>query len=377
MPRRLAEKSAWGKNPENIPKEKAMGVFDGFSKKTGKKNILEIMGHPGISAVGAQYIKIAMTNEDTFIAFSDFSVEGKLSVMKFAAEGTWQLVGPAGISDEKVEYLSIAIIDGSPCVAYCDTAAGGKPTVKKYDTTNGWSVVGERGFYDEPSYHDYISLAAYQNKACVGFVSDASGVPLVMKHDGNTAWNKTGKIDDWSAEQTFIAANKKDLFICYRTEEYHSVRVLKYDGASWMLINDPDAFGHLDFHGLYPKIFCHDDDLYLVFQKGASIFVYAYSNGAWEDLCLPAVECLNIFEMPLAVAGNTLYLAFSDFGDGGKISVLKFNLDAKKWMKMNTKDISKNEAQYVTIGGNETTAVIAFQDLSVGGRASAIRITAE
>lgn len=110
-----------------------------------------------------------------YIAFVDGAKLFKASVMKFNGI-SWEYVGAAGFSESVTKWTEIAIDgNGTLYVGFADRLYGYKATVMKFDGAN-WTVLGSAGFSDGEI--DFLNIAL-----------DKNGIPYVSFID-NTNFNK-------------------------------------------------------------------------------------------------------------------------------------------------------------------------------------------
>jgi len=114
------------------------------------------VGGPGFSDGEAFCTSLAIAADGTlYVAYK--GNDNKATVMKYSGTG-WELVGSAGFSAGTTDYISLALAGGTPYVAYQDWGIDKKATVMKYNAgLTGWEEVGSPGF--SAGYIDYTSLA--------------------------------------------------------------------------------------------------------------------------------------------------------------------------------------------------------------------------
>lgn len=141
----------------------------------------DLVGSAGFSADYADDISLAIYGTTPYVAYTDGGNDDKATVMRFTG-GSWQVVGTAGFSADYAEYLSLTFDNtGTPYVAYMDGGNANKATVMKF-TGGAWQVVGTAGF--SSSYAEYTSLAFDVATPYVAFRDNGSGKATVMKFDG-------------------------------------------------------------------------------------------------------------------------------------------------------------------------------------------------
>lgn len=179
-------------DPSNIPYVVYKDAYYMYSNKATVKaynsldDVWEYVGAPGFTSGTADYTAIAIDGAGVpFVAFSDGSNSGKITVMRYLTGG-WAVVGSAGFSAGAASYIDIKInSSGTPYVVYKDAGSGNKATVMRYNGS-AWVNVGSAGFTSGTA--DYTSLAVSGTEVFVSYSDGAnSGKATVMRFNG-TSW---------------------------------------------------------------------------------------------------------------------------------------------------------------------------------------------
>jgi hypothetical protein len=122
----------------------------------------------GFSGSLPGYLSMAISNDGIlYIAYSDLSINRKITVKKYVPGANWTVVGVAGFSNNPIELPNIAVDgNGVPYVAYADIYVNAGIKVMKYDG-NSWINVGNTG----------ISLP---DISTLNMVVGKSGVPYII-----------------------------------------------------------------------------------------------------------------------------------------------------------------------------------------------------
>jgi len=143
----------------------------------------EDVGGSGFSAGSSKLaFEINSSNGDLYVAYSDGTAAGKLTVRKFDGASWSDVGGVTGISNDAVEHVAITIKSGTtPYVAYYDTDVGTAAVVIQKYTGGSWSVV--TGGLAEDA--DAVSLASDTNNVYLATVITSSGLINIKQYNAS------------------------------------------------------------------------------------------------------------------------------------------------------------------------------------------------
>ena len=119
---------------------KDMADFSGIKEKATVRKFngteWEDVGTPGFSTAEVNYTSLFIDNGTPYVAYQDMAnisdVTGRATVKKFNGM-SWQDVGSAGFSAGTADYTSLYVYKGTPYVAFSDGSQGGSVTVMKFE----------------------------------------------------------------------------------------------------------------------------------------------------------------------------------------------------------------------------------------------------
>ena len=224
---------------------------------------------------------------------------------------TWNNVGSAGFTADSSWYSTIAIdAGGTPYVAFADKSNSNKATVRKFDGTN-WVLVGSAGF-----------SAGGVEYTCIAIGSD--GTPYVAYDD----WGNGGK-----------------------------ATVMKFNGTSWVAIGSAGftpgqtwfmtlALGKKDT----PYVAFMDYSASTAFTEKALVMKFKGTTWATVGVIYPSNGAANYTSLAMDTSGKP-YLAFQDFSQGGKASVVKLggSLLSPMWQPVGSLGFSAGNALFTSL----------------------------
>ncbi|AEV96615.1 hypothetical protein A4D02_20835 [Niastella koreensis] len=370
-----------------------------------------IPGGGGATSSGAGVVSLAVDNSSNhYVAFSDGSKSGAISVMKF--DPGLSLVGTSGFSSGSVSATSIALdASGTPYVAFADGGNSKKIAVKKYDGAN-WIDVGTPGFSIgeaqsitlkiDGSGNAYVlycdlgnsnktivkkfdgsnwvnagpDITTALNNSKQRMALDAAGNPYVffiannlfeqkaeVKELAGGTWTTIGTkgIEEDGTRYTKMVTNSNGTpYVVYQNWTTKKATVKKYDGSSWVPVGTPG----FSANGVgYTTIAISPNNIPYVFYgdqvNGATVKKFDGSN--WVDVGAPgfitsAMDNTNI----IVDAGGTPYIAYRSVASN-KINVQKF--DGSNWVNVGPADFSAGTVTYISLVLDASgTPFVAYSD---------------
>jgi len=343
------------------------------------------VGNAGFSAGSTEYNDMALDGSGTpYVVFRDNNNSGKVTGMKFNGN-TWETVGTAGFSADAASYISMAInSNGIPYVAYKDfgTSGNGGITVKKFNGTV-WETVGSEGF--SGSYISYTDIAFSSNGTPYVVYSSGGSTnkPTVKKFDGNN-WVTVGNpaFSTSYVGSTCIAINSNDIiYVGYRDGGGNSDKatVMKFNDSSntWETVGSA-KFSSGPAYGLNIAI-NNNNTLYVVYSddgNGLKATAMKFNGTAWVS-----VGNANGFSASYAaytdIAINntgTPYVVYRDGGNTLKATVMKFNDGANAWETVGSAGFSAGNADYTSIAINSSDDLyVAYKDGGNSNKATVMK----
>ncbi len=272
-----------------------------------------------------------------YVAYSDPDSAGRLTVMRLNAAGTgWELVGGQGVSGDVVSYVSLAFgADGRPYVAYSDGAVGNRATVMRLNPAGtGWDTVGGAGF--SAGTASYTALA---------FGSDDR--PYVLYTDGNNGGSAT-------------------------------VMRLNAGGTGWETVGSAGfSAGPTDYNAMARG---PDGTLFVAFADqglGGRATVMRLNAGgtAWELVGAAAASTGAAYETTLAISPDGRpYVGYQDSDNGWGATVMRPSADGTTWELVGSAGFSADRVSYPSLAFSpEGWPTLAFTDFSLSLRATVLQ----
>ncbi|MGR0481987.1 MAG: hypothetical protein ACTFAL_11450 [Candidatus Electronema sp. V4] len=300
------------------------------------------------------------------------------------AAGTWEQVGTAGFSAGTSEYTNLAIISlaidsgGTPYIAYLDSANSNKVNVMKF-SGGSWQQVGTPDIFAGSS----ISLAIDSSDTPYVAYIDVVNVMRVMKFSGGS-WQQVDAPGISACSSISLAIDSSGMpYIAYHQYGINKMSVKKFSGGSWQQVGElafsaGSSFGTnlvLDSSGT-PYVAYVDD----ANDQKASVMKFNSATSSWEQVgaagfssgavCAGAVCFTNI----ALDSSGTLYIAYQDWGNGGKMSVMKFNSAASTWEQVGLAGFSAGGSFGTNLVLDSSgTPYVAYSDGANSGKMSVMK----
>ncbi|HRU40273.1 MAG TPA: hypothetical protein P5511_10380, partial [Candidatus Goldiibacteriota bacterium] len=161
------------------------------------------VGYAAISPGRANYTSMDLYGGFPYIAFSDNSVSGKASLMRYDGS-SWEYVGGAGFSSGEAQWVELDVDDvtGVPCVAFRDDSTiDWKLTVMRY-INNAWETVGTPRF--SAGRVEHMSIKSINNIIYISYVDAGYGYSVCIRVYSGGSWYLVGP--------TYLAATTNSFY---------------------------------------------------------------------------------------------------------------------------------------------------------------------
>ncbi len=247
------------------------------------------VGLPRFSAATTSYESLAInpSTGQPYVAFSDGSVGGAVTVMKYDGKA-WVVVGPAGFSDQAypTSYESLAFDSyGKPYVAFSDGKYSGKTTVMEY-SNGAWSAVGGiRGFGGKAQYQSLIITPG--NNIIVAYEDLDNSSETKVKMYFSDTWQDFG-VGDISSDKAeyqslaFVNGQPAVAFKDYAHCNGGATVMTAQQGHNWSAIGSYCLSGRM---AQFESLSSHAGQPYLAWVADDGVdFVmnYDYSKSSWQ-----------------------------------------------------------------------------------------------
>lgn len=318
-----------------------------------------LVGSAAFSADTATHVSLALDSNGTpYVAYTDASVNGAVSMQKFE-NGAWSLVGAAGevSANQAASYVVLTFDGTTPYIAYVETAG---VTVRKYDAA-AWTPLGNAGAVSGAgSGFQYLSIRVKSGIPYVAYaqVGTSSTAVFAKKYaSAGNAWSDVGgtskPADDEPIQYLVLgfqsASSPNLLYLAYAYQDATTntayINLRQVDTAAttpaWEAFKAPAG---VTLPGSYTI---------------SGVADYVYRN------------------ISVAVGSDlSVYLAFKDARNGNKITVMRPNPAAVSSLVLGNAGFSAGEVDYVDVTLNPQSGLpyVAFSDVGNGGKITVMRL---
>ncbi len=322
-------------------------VTEARVKKFSGSNWTQIGAVTKFTGGNADSIKIALDrNEVPFVAFSDRSDGNKVRVMKFNGS-SWGDVGDNSISNGEVTDISLVLdSSGNPSVAYSECVNGCLDAQVSMKTLNGttWGAFNGAGMSVDSASYVSLSLNSGGMPYLAYLYPDVGNISKIsaVRYDG-TGWPQVGTAGFAIAEddRIVLALNSSNVpYLAYSDgNKTGNISVMKFNDSAWEQVGT-NGFSDRAATDISLAIDSKNTP-YVAYSEcmatGCEARVMQLNGSNWTQI--GAVKNFiggNADLTSLAVDKNgTLYLAYSDWEQGGKISVMQYsNSTAMPWLNL-------------------------------------------
>ncbi|MFD0589164.1 S-layer homology domain-containing protein [Paenibacillus sp. GCM10027627] len=311
----------------------------------------------------------------------------------YAASSTgWESLGPPGFTEDVVNHSSFFVEDGVPYIAFSDYLLAGKVTVMKYTGVSGghpsgWELVGRPGFSEEAAadtslyvesgqpYVAFVEQDANQNSQVVvmSYVDDGSGTP---------DWRRLGQtgITSGAVDNVSISSNDGSLIISYQEDGKGFIRF--YEPADDVWKSEPsDQFSgdasqislYVNGSG-YPVVAYSDGD-----ADGKVTVKKADRYGDWATIGDAGFTDHKALEVSMSVESGVYYVAYTFEDDNGSptLAVMKYNSrlapEEAKWEMVGVPGLANSEVKDVSLAVDNGVPYVAYRNMQDFDEASVMR----
>jgi hypothetical protein len=322
-------------------------------------------GAAAFSDAGVNFTSTAVDKNGTvYIAYQDQSTGTQQVTVKKFVSGAWTTVGTEKFSYGEADNISLAIdsASGTPYVAYSDAATNYGPTVMKFNGTS-WDSVGHNGFSGMQA--GYISLAVSNGTPYVAYEDNNSAAAsvTVSMFNGST-WTVIDTVGFTGSNASLISLainHSGHLYVGYKDASISNIgiTVSTFNGSHWTVLGT--AGFSVGAVGSVSLAVDNNDNLYaaysdagLVNSLGATVMKYNTGTSIWTSVGLPGFTTTEADYLSLKIGPTgTPYVAYSDFVNAGKASVMQYNGTA--WVQTGAADFSNASAEYNSLVIDPTT----------------------
>jgi hypothetical protein len=265
----------------------------------------------------AKYTSIASYNNETFVAYSDQDLGGKVTVSKH--NGTrWNILGTRGFSGGNAEFVKMKIDKlGTPYVVFKDGANSGKASVMKYNGTS-WVYVGNPSI--SLGIANYTSLGINDSgQVLISYADSSLGNKGVVKKFDGIAWINVG-VSGFTPSSSIgnimaLDTNGLPYILFYDGSLNNTASVMRYNGTTWAY-NGNSGFAGTGLSNLLisSDLAININRLNQVYASGQG-FIQKLNGNTWQDLAAISPWYLGTPRQYSSIAfdnNNTPYFFFQN-----------------------------------------------------------------
>ncbi|HEX3040457.1 MAG TPA: Ig-like domain-containing protein [Caproiciproducens sp.] len=314
---------------------------------------------------GASY-QLRMTQDSgshPYVAYSDYSHNDKASVKRYNGAG-WENVGAEDFSSGAIQNISIVVTDsGTPYVAYRDVENTCKLVVQKFNGET-WESIGTGLNCGIPASsisadHDGVPYVAYCN---------GQGNLCVIKYE-NSSWKSVGSLNVGAYCVSLKFDSENTPYVAYGDNNNGcKATVIKYnkETSNWETVGTAGGFStgstnhiSLAFDGSGTPYVAYTDN-----GNYGKATVMKYNNTNWVPVGTAGISASSAAYTSLAIDGSdTPYVAYEDIANDYKATVKRYNAQTLSWETVGTAGFTKGQAEYTSIGIDDSgTPLVAYMD---------------
>jgi hypothetical protein len=278
---------------------------------------------------------------------------------------SWKIVGNAWFSAGSANDGSLGFNNGLPYVSYVDGANGSKATVMAFNGSN-WVGIGGAGF--SPSVAVYTSLA-FSLYPYVAFVDNTGPSRATVMFFNGTTWAAVGSASFSSGSISYpaIAMNSAGApYVAFGdgSNGYKST-VMEYTAAGatgWVTVG---SAGFSAGQAFYNSLVFNGNTPYLAFEdygNSQKATVMMYNGSAWVNVGNPGFSAGQALYISLAFNNNGQpYVSYADAANGQKATVMMYN--GSSWVNVGNPDFSAGQVSVnIPIAFNNGAPYVAYAD---------------
>lgn len=264
-------------------------------------------------------LALASNGGNLFIAYSDYSRDGKASVRRYD-DGAWILVGKAGFSAGISDNISLVFNKGQASVSYRDASAWGKAFFAAF--------AEERWLIEPVSRGEAFAPALILDKngaPALSFRDESRFGKAVLMRKMGEEWVNAGVFDKTFITSAAFDSNNTPYF-AHEDHSNKKTAVLVQEGELWKSIGSPSlGLGY----GIKLAYDSKTGFLYAAFReerRGGRLSVARYGGGRWKTLKKAGIsQASDAWGVNLVAVNGILYLPCITLTEkGSEASVMRY-----------------------------------------------------
>lgn len=341
--------------------------------------------NPGISSGLAGYttIDIDPISHVPYIAYQDWTLAGKITVMKFnQSTSSWDVVGIPGFTASNTFWVTLKFnpVSDQPYVIYSDASQNSYASVMKFNGES-WQYVGSPGFSNGVAYYTDIAFDLITGTPYVVYsdMSNSEKVTVMQYESTTNTWNNLNStsITNMSGKDTSIAINPatNTPYVFYNTNSgnFQIPNVIQFDGESWQYVGHPNpgpfnsgsSNGNIAFNPTTQQP-------YIVFSiclaNSAIVMQFNPESDGWSQVGNPIIYNTSdpSFINPQLAFNSTgqPYVLYQDLSQSGKLSVVNYNSKTNSWNNVGNSGFTTESANFgnLAIDSKNNLIYAVYQD---------------
>jgi len=247
-----------------------------------------------------------------------------------------------------------------------------------------WSEAGSVGFSAGMANSTSLAFAPDGTPYVVYGDDGYSGKATVMKYSIVGGWGEEGGagFSAGQASSTSLAfAPDGTPYVAYGGDDYNTSKatVMKYDGSSWSVVGDPENPGFSVGTAAYTSLAIAPDGTpyvaYSDYYNGYKTTVMKFNGTAWINVGNPGFSAGDAYSTSLAFAPNgTPYVAYQDGGNSYKATVMMLT-GGGAWIDVGAPGFSAGvvENTSLSFAPLDGTPHVAYSDYGNTGKATVMK----
>jgi hypothetical protein len=342
------------------------------------------VGNAGFSAGYSNFQSLAFhpTTGEPYIAYTDWSVSQKITVMRYTA-GAWTVVGTTGFSAGGGFNLSLVFHPTTfePYIAFSDGSNSFETTVMRF-TAGAWALVGTAGFSTGTAYEQSLAFHPTTFEPYVAYRDIANSNKTTVMRFTTGAWALVGtagfSAGGGTSQSLAMHPTTGEPYVAYRDEaNSNKTTVMRFTAGAWANVG---TAGFSAGTSLWQSLAIHPitGEPYVAYLDGANAnrnTVMRFNGTTWVNVGTAGFLTQDGSEQSLVFhpITNEPYVAYR--GLGGKTTVARYNGTA--WVNVGTISFSAGEAVSQSLAFHPTTGepYVAHQELENGSKTTVMRFT--
>jgi hypothetical protein len=264
-------------------------------------------------------------------------------------------------------------------------AAHGEASVSGAGNSKAISYTPDTDFSGSDSFEVQVSDGALTDSIVVNVTVElVNDAPVLTAISGWQPVGTPGISIGVVAYTSLVLAADGTPYLAYADNaNSNKVTVMKFNAAEnkWLSLGGPAiSAGTANYINL---ALAADGTPYLSYQDGANgykatLMKFNTADNTWLSLGDPGISAGRADYTSLALASDgTPYLAYQDFANGGKATVMKFDAAKNEWLSLGDPGISAGEVYYTSLAlASDGTPYLAYQDAANRGKATVMKFNA-